>query len=411
MSKVLIHTIVFSPDGVSTAYLYNDIALRLRDEGHQVVVLTTTPHYNVVESALEKQPLRRHALGLWYTSDFHGIRVMHVPQKKFRSALLRLAGFMWWHMLSLALGMREKGVDVILSPSPPLTIGVINIALGRMKGARVIYNVQEIYPDLLISGGGLRSRPVIAALRRMERFVYDYSDAVTTIDDVFRDTIAGRFRDPSKLHVIPNFVDTELYKPLEPSECTLDRTLFPDTDSLKVVYAGNIGHAQDWRPLIEAARELKDENIDFFVVGEGVMRDEVARQIEAHGLRRIHLIPYQPREVMPSLIAYSDLQFIFMSPLTEGHGFPSKVYTVMACARPLLVCSGEGTPIVEFLCDKGCAWLVTEGDLKARTTRIVHLLRTADRDELRRMGRRGVEHIELHYTKEAVTAQYLNLLS
>ena len=88
--KVLIHSLIFSPDGVSTAYLYNDIALRFQKEGYEVVVLSTTPHFNVVEEQLAKQPLKWKIPGIYKESDFHGIKVMHVPQKKFKSTALRI---------------------------------------------------------------------------------------------------------------------------------------------------------------------------------------------------------------------------------------------------------------------------------------------------------------------------------
>ena len=65
MSKILIHTIVFSPDGVSTAYIYNDIALRLQQGGHQVLVLTTTPHFNALPENLQRQPQVAKMGGLW----------------------------------------------------------------------------------------------------------------------------------------------------------------------------------------------------------------------------------------------------------------------------------------------------------------------------------------------------------
>lgn len=80
--KILIHSIVFSPDGVSTAYLYNDIALKFKKAGYEVAVLTTTPHYNAVESELKKQSLKKRTFGLYYESNFQGIKVKHVYQKK-----------------------------------------------------------------------------------------------------------------------------------------------------------------------------------------------------------------------------------------------------------------------------------------------------------------------------------------
>ena len=208
--KVLIHSLVFNPDGVSTAYLYGDIATSLKRDGFDVVVLTTTPHYNKVASQIDKQPLSWKIPGFLKRSTFNGITVYHVPQKKFKSTVLRLFGFVYWHIVSFFTALAIRNVDVILSPSPPLTIGLLNVWLGKLKGAKVIYNVQEVYPDIL----GKSSGPTFDILSRMERYIYDKSAGVTTIDKVFYDTIAGRFRDPGKLHIIPNFVDTDIYRPL-----------------------------------------------------------------------------------------------------------------------------------------------------------------------------------------------------
>ena len=125
--KILIHSIVFSPDGVSTAYLYNDIAIGFKNAGYEVVVLTTTPHYNLIESALLKQPLSKSWFGLYYESNFNGIRVIHVPIKKYKSTIIRVLSFVSWHFLSLLIGLSIKNIDFILSPSPPLSIGFISI--------------------------------------------------------------------------------------------------------------------------------------------------------------------------------------------------------------------------------------------------------------------------------------------
>lgn len=409
--KILIHSIVFSPDGVSTAYLYNDIALKFKESGYDVTVLTTTPHYNILPAALNKQPMQSKLFGLFYESNFKGIKVLHVPQKKFKQTSLRILGFLYWHIVSFFLGLFEKKVNIIISPSPPLSIGLINIALSKLTGAKVIYNVQEIYPDFLIEQGSLKSKPVISILKWIESLVYNQSDAVTTIDSVFYNNIIGRFNDRSKLYIIPNFVDTELYKPIDPHSLILDRSLFPDKpETLKVMYAGNIGHAQDWKPLLEAAIQLQDEDIEFFIIGEGVLKEFVESQVLLHNLKKVHVLPYQPRELMPSLIAYSDIQFIFMAPEMEGNGFPSKVYTIMACAKPLLVCSGKDTPIYRFLNDKNCAYLIPERELLSKVERIVSLLRNTNKNTLKEMGASGLNEINTNYSKHEVTIQYVSLV-
>lgn len=405
MKRVLIHSLIFSPDGVSTAYLYNDIALRLQQRGYEVVVLTTTPHFNIVPEQVEKQPMRWKVWGFCKVSKFNGMTVLHVPQKKFKSTVLRLLGFVYWHIVSFFIGLTIGHVDLILSPSPPLTVGWMNLGLAKLKGSKVVYNVQEIYPDIL----KLKDGVILKFLSWMEKKVYNGSDAVTTIDQVFYDTIVPRFKDQSKLHVIPNFVDTELYHEVEWSG-KLDENLFPKNDSIKLLYAGNIGHAQSWEPLIELADKTRDLNVEYVVIGEGAKRGYVEDEIKKRGLNKLHLLPYQPRELMPAILSYSDTSFIFMAPEMDGDGFPSKVYTIMACERPLLVLSGENTPIVNFLKDKGCAKLITENDFDKKVSEMVEWLRNVTKEELSQMGKRGLAEIQAKYTKEKVTDMYVDLV-
>ena len=403
--RIVIHTLIFSPDGVSTAYLYNDIALAFKQKGYDVVVVSTTPHFNAVAEQIKQQPLSWDLPGLYKTSSFHGIKVYHVPQKKFKSTILRLLGFVYWHIVSFFLVLGIKKIDVIISPSPPLTIGLLNLWLGKLKRCKVVYNVQEIYPDILGKDSGLAFK----VLSKMEHKIYAKSDAVTTIDQVFYDTIVGRFEDPSRLHIIPNFVDTDLYRP-GVGHADLNSELFPETGSIRVLYAGNIGFAQDWEPLVELARATQGKPIEYFVIGEGVRKGYLEESKQALGLDNLHILPYQPRDLMPQILDYSDLQFIFMHPEMDMQGFPSKVYTVMACGRPLLVCSGKGTPIVNFLLGIGCAKLITNRDVSVKVPEMVEWLSSVTREDLRLMGNKGLEEIRSRYSKDIVTGQYVDLI-
>lgn len=413
--KILIHTLIFSPDGVSTAYLYNDIALAFKKAGYDVVVLTTTPHFNLVKEQLAVQPMKWGVWGVYKKSLFrganselaNGIPVYHIPQKKFKSTMLRLIGFMYWHILSFVMALFIRNVDVIVSPSPPLTIGRLNNWLRKLKGCKVIYNVQEIYPDILNKP---ETSLVHRYLRRMERKVYNQSDAVTTIDQIFYDTIVDRFEDRSKLHIIPNFVDTDLYKS-GVSTAELDKRLFPENDNIKLLYAGNIGWAQDWKPLVKLAEKTRNLPVEYFLIGMGKMRSWVEEQKQTLGLDKLHILDYQPRHLMPAILAYSDLQYIFMTPESEGMGFPSKVYTIMACGRPLLVCSGENTPIVNFLKPIGCAKLITDHDLDRKTDEMTQWLAGMTREKLREMGAKGEAIVKAEYAKEIVTNKYVELVN
>ena len=407
LKRVLIHSIVFSPDGVSTAYLYNDIALGLVDNGFDVVVLTTTPHYNLIESELVKQPIAKKLFGLYYQSDFKGIQVYHIPLKKYKSTVKRLMSFVYWHILSLFIGFSIKKINFVLSPSPPLSIGFISLLIAKLKRAKSVYNVQEIYPDLLINQGSLKSPIIINLLKLFEKFIYNYSSAVTTIDEVFYSTISSRFSDTSKLRIIPNFVDTELYKPLV-QKLELPSIFGDDNGKIKILYAGNIGFFQDWEPVLFAAKELLKDNVEFWVIGEGVQKEYLETEVQNQNLSNVRIFPYQSRELIPIINNYADIHFIAINQQMENEGFPSKVYTIMACAKPIVVVTGENTPLYNFLKDINCSELITNN----RNVNFTEAIRKLAFDkELRaRLGNNGNEEIIKNYSKKVVVSKYANLL-
>ena len=404
--KILIHSIVFSPDGVSTAYLYNDIVLGFKDAGYEVVVLTTTPHYNLIETALQKQPLNRKLFGLFYESDFDGIRVIHVPLKKYKSTIIRILSFIYWHILSLIIGFSIKKVDFILSPSPPLSIGLISILIAKKNRAKFIYNVQEIYPDLLIKNGALKSKVIIKALKLLEKYVYNSASAVITIDQKFYDQIVNRFNKKNKLKIIPNFVDTELYKPIS-NEVELPNPFKKDSQKIRLLYAGNIGFYQDWEPILFAAKKLRHTNIEFWIIGEGVKKEYLINEIEKYNLTNIKVFPYQDRELMPLINSFADIHFISINKEMEQEGFPSKVYTIMACSKPMIVITGENSPLYNFLKPLNCSILISNN----RNEEFVHSITEFVKNESKKqeLGHNGFNIIQQYYTKEKVIKQYLKL--
>ena len=402
---LLIYSLVFSPDGVSTAYLYNDLALGFLKKGYKVTVLTTTPHFNLTDTALDMQPLVKRYLGLFYASDFNGIQVFHIPLKKYKSTLLRMLSFIYWHKMSFIIGLFLKRPDVILTPSPPLTSGLLAILLAKLKGAKTIYNVQEIYPDLLINLGHLKNTFLINFLKRLERFVYNSSTAVTTIDKQFYNIIIPRIKQESSLHIIPNFVDTDLY--VTESSTKLPNEFLNEPGFTNMLYAGNIGLAQEWDLVLDLAKEIRGESITIWIIGEGVKKEYLKTQIEKQQLFNIKLLPYQDRKNMPAINLFADFHFIAMDKSMENEGFPSKVYSIMASGRPMVIVSSENTPITSFLNETDTSLLVTDHSLSGFRNAVLKLAR--DKELRISLGANGRKIIEESYTKERVIDQYIGL--
>ena len=403
--RILIYSLVFSPDGVSTAYLYNDLALGFQKKGYEVCVLTTTPHFNLIEGALNKQPLQKRFLGLFYVSDFNGIKVFHIPLKKHKSTLLRMFSFIYWHKMSFIVGLFLKRPDIILTPSPPLTSGLLAILLAKLKGAKTIYNVQEIYPDLLINLGHLKNTFLINLLKKLERFVYNSSTAVTTIDKQFYNIIKPRIKQEKGLHIIPNFVDTDLY--VRESSTKLPAEFLSKPGFTNMLYAGNIGLAQEWDLVLNVAKEIRNEPITIWIIGEGVKKEYLKSQIEKHELSNIKLLPYQDRKYMPAINLFADFHFIAMDKSMENEGFPSKVYSIMASGRPMVIVSSENTPITSFLYETDTSLLVTDHSLSGFKDAVLKL--AGDQDLRISLGANGRKIIEESYTKEKVINQYTDL--
>ena len=406
-NRILIHTLVFSPDCVSTAYLYNDIAIGLKNNGYDVVVLTTTPHYNIIESEIQKQPMERKFFGLYFESRFHGIKIYHFPTKKFKNTYFRLFSFVYWHIFSFLFALTIKKLNVIISPSPPLSIGLVSLLIAKIKRAKSIYNVQELYPDLLISKTGLNSTFLVYLLSKIERIVYNFSDSITVISREFYEKVTQRIDNPNKVKIIPNFVDTDLYRPLQKG-FQLSPVFNQNSEKFILMYAGNIGYYQDWSPILYAAQQLNNENLEFWIIGEGVQKEELQKDIIKNKLENLKIFPYQSREFMPQIINFADIHFISINSKMEEDGFPSKIYTLMACAKPVIVITGKKSPLYNFLSDKDCAVLITEN----RNQNFVNAIKKLKEDKScrTRLGNNGLRFIKEEFSNQAVVAKYIDLI-
>jgi len=291
---------------------------------------------------------------------------------------------------------------------------LISIMIAKKNNAKFIYNVQEIYPDLLIKNGSLKSNSIIRALQWLEKYVYNNASSVITIDKKFYEQIEGRFINNKKLSIVPNFVDTEIYHPVDneiyhpvDNEICMPKPFTKDNNKVRLMYAGNIGFYQDWEPILYAAKKLKDTNIEFWIIGEGVKKNYLINEVEAHNLNNVKIMPYQDREMMPLINSFADIHFISINEEMEQEGFPSKVYTIMACAKPLIVITGKNTPLYNFLENLNCAILITENRNEEFVQSILELAK--NKEKQREFGENGYGMIQKNYTKERVIEQYLSI--
>jgi colanic acid biosynthesis glycosyl transferase WcaI len=405
VARVLFLTLVFPPDSVSTAEIMGDLALELRSRGHDVTVVTTVPHYNRDPDADRRQPVRRVWGPLLGRSDYGGVPVFHTAMPaKTPGVLRRIAAWAGFHAISTiaALTIVERP-DVILAPSPPLSIGVSAWIVARLRGARYIYNVQEIYPDIAINLGAVKNRAIISALHALERFVYRGAAAVTVIAARMRDRLVAKGVPAARVHVIPNFVDLDRLAPApRHNEFSARHGL---DEGLIVTYAGNMGPAQGLETVIDAARLIGDRlPVRFVLIGEGGQRASLTALAAALPHPSVAVLPYQPSSLMPQIYGASDVSLVPLAASTGSDAIPSKVYRIMASGRPLIAVAEADSDLAVLVREAGCGRAVAPADPAALADAVADA--AAHPDAWRAMGERGRAHVVAHYTRAVVTAQY-----
>jgi len=409
MAEILFLSLVFPPDSVSTAQIMGELAVDLCGCGHRVTVISTSPHYNRDLENERCQPLRSKWGTILRQSDFKGITVYHIliPAKG-QSILFRLLSWLFFHIVSVIAALTiVPRPAVIIAPSPPLTIGLCTWLLGMLYRAPYIYNVQEIYPDIAIRLGAVRNRLIIDLLYRLEKFVYSKASAVTVIASRMREQLLKKGVSDDKVHVIPNFVDVNDLAPLsKENDFSRKHNL---NNKFVVSYAGNMGPAQGLEDFIDAAKILRGEaGICFLMMGDGIHRESLRLRIERYNLGNFVFLPYQQYSLMGQAYAASDLCLVPQAIETGFEAVPSKVYRIMACARPVLAVTDQNSDLACLVSEASCGAFVLPGSAEV----LAEMIKQAYQKQQvwKEMGIAGREHVVRNYARETVTNQYHKLI-
>ena len=406
--RILLIIIQFAPDVNSTGRLMSQVFGALRERGHEVDVITTFPHYEHFRVWDEYRGK------LFERDEQDGMNVLRTwvyASGTKQNMLRRLASYLSFNFLATLAGIfRRRRYDVIFCPNGSFFTGITGTIIGRLKGAPVVYNVQDLYPEVPVRAGQLNSRWAIRGLELLERFMYRVASRLAVITPSFKENIVGKGVDPAKITVIPNFVDTEFIRPL-PKDNDFSRK-FGLADRFVVSHAGNIGYAYDLDTLLDAAAlvaaEEDAEDVLFLIVGDGVAKPELEEKAASMGLDNVRFLGFQPYEDLPWLRAASDVQVSLYKWGSSSYSMPSKVYEIMASGRPLLASGDPDSDVWNLVDATGCGICVepeNAGQLAAAVLTLYH-----DEEARQAMGRRGRRHAEECYSTEAVVAQYERLL-
>jgi glycosyltransferase involved in cell wall biosynthesis len=339
--RILVVSQYFWPEN----FRVNDLVKEWGQRGHQVTVLTGIPNYpeGKVFDAYREQPSA--------FAEYEGAEVVRVPLLPRGTGSLRLL----LNYLSFVIGagsfgpwyLRDTPADVIFVFEPsPVTVGLPAVWLGNIKKAPVVFWALDLWPETLAAIGVVRSPMLLAWVGQMVRFIYNRCTLVLGQSRGFLGSIARYCDDKAKIRYFPSWAE----------DVFTDGGVQPApevpawADGFTVMFAGNIGEAQDMPAVLDAAERLKDNaSIRWIIVGDGRKSDWLQSEVARRGLDKLVLLPGRfPVERMPSFYVHADALLVSLKrDPVFSMTIPGKVQTYLMAGIPLVgMLDGEGATVI-----------------------------------------------------------------
>ena len=332
--KILILTQYFPPEvGAPQNRLY-ELAVRLKQKGADISVLTAMPNYPQME-------IHKGYKGKFRVyEEMEGLKIYRswVFVTKSKSTLLRVLNYFSFVWSSFWSGLFRLGkFDYILCESPPLFLGISAWLLCKLKGAKLIFNVSDLWPESAEKLGIVTNRFFLSLAYRLEKFLYLKSSIITGQTQGIIKDISTRF--PStKTYWLPNGADLNYFKPDEIKTEWRIKNNFSNSDFI-LLYAGILGYAQGLEIIIRAAEILKEQPlIKFILIGSGPEKEKLIHLANKKQLHNIFFFDTVLKSKIPEIIKSSNAAIIPLRKLNLFKGaIPSKIFETLAMKKPILL--------------------------------------------------------------------------
>jgi len=308
---------------------------------HKVTVLAGRPSYD---------PTERHAPYLLRREVTGNVTVERVGSTAFPR--FRMSGRVSNYLSYLALAVpRALSIrsDVVVAMTDPPFEGLAGALVSRLSGRPFVYNLRDMYPDMALGGDIVHAGRATRIWESLHRRALRHAVRVIVLGEDMRERILSKGVDPRRIAIVRDAVE------LPDSLPALDHPVVREIRGpfrFVLVHAGNLGFYGAWQTLINAARLLERDGVGLVFVGEGAMKDAV--QASARGCSNVRFLPFRPAAEVPCVMAAGDLHVVTVKRGLEGVVVPSKVYNILAAARPLLAVATDKTEVARFAERDGC---------------------------------------------------------
>ena len=378
----------------------SNLARHFRDCGHSVSVLTAMPNYP------QGRTFEGYG-GLYKCSVADGIQLVRsfiYPTKKTKT-IPRLLSYFSFVFSSLAVGsVGLRPPDYLLIESPPLFLGISGYLLSRIKSAKLIFNVSDLWPESAARLGVIaRSGFGYRVAESLEAFCYRKAWLITGQSKSILQDIHARFPKARCFH-LSNGADSNMFQPGVRAESAASMLRKKNGEFL-AAYVGLHGLAQGLEQLLAAAQAPQATRLRFLLIGDGPCKQDLQDQVRQQELSNVEFFDLQPADAIPALLAEVDVLLVMLKTDIPG-AVPSKLYEAMAMAKPVvLVGAGEGAEIVR---ESECGIVVAPGDVRGLAEGLQAL--RLNPDLCRRLGENGRRAVLNRYDRTQIAHKFVQFL-
>lgn len=405
--KILMLSNYYKPETAASLYLGENRRQAFADAGYEMVLHTPVPSRGISEEVRKEYSKRL------YEEELGGkLKVYRFPLMKEKKSTLQRAFRYTLSIWKLYLRARkEQNVDILFIGSTPPINGLMFPSLRKKLGCKIVYNLQDIFPDSLANTGLAKRGGLLWKIgRKIENLTYRNADVIVVISEDFKKNILAKGVPEEKIVMIRNWVDETAVVDVPRSENPLFDTYGLDREKFYVCYSGNIGMTQNMDMLLDVAASLQDnENIGFILVGEGAYKKQVEERIAADGITNVTLMPFQPYEQISQVFSLGDCGLIISKKGVGSNSVPSKTWSVMSASRPVLASFDKGSELDDIVTGSGCGICVDANDPDAFREAILRL--AADKAACAEMGKNGRCYIEENLTRAIGTAKWVDVMN
>lgn len=398
--KILLVTQYFYPENFKS----NDIAFELSRRGYQVTVLTGIPNYP------QGKFFKGYGIFKNRKQYINGVivkRVLLFPRGKGKGLRLALNYLSWAFFASISaffLALFHKYDAILVHEPSPITQGIPAIIVKKIQKIPIYFWVLDLWPESLISAGKIRNTAVLVFFTTITKWVYKNSNKILISSQGFRESILKRGDLGEKIIYFPNWAENIF-------SFSKEEKILPDLpEGFLVMFAGNIGEAQDFEHIMMCALELKNiKDIKFIFIGDGRKKTWVDNYVLENNLKStVYVLGQFPLLMMPSFFKKADIMLLALKDeLIFNLTVPAKLQAYMAAKKPIVaMLNGEGATIIE---EAKCGYVVNAGNYKALAQKIIEI-KKLPQETLYEFAKNGKEYYENHFSFQKCMNHLCNII-